>query len=67
MNLNFKYFIAIGLCPTSMNIVGKTLNMLHNNIVTQSGAIRNCVRASISSQEMLYISGCLTTKLTNKC
>lgn len=28
MNLNFKYFIAIGLCPTSMNIVGKTLNML---------------------------------------
>lgn len=35
MNLNFKYFIAIGLCSTSMNIVGKTLNMLHNNIVTQ--------------------------------
>lgn len=56
MNLNFKYFIAIGLYSTSMNIVGKTLNMLHNNIVTQSGAIRNCVRASISSQEMLYIS-----------
>lgn len=56
MNLNFKYFIAIGLCSTSMNIVGKTLNMFSNNIVTQSGAIRNCVRASISGQEMLYIS-----------